>query len=338
MGSGTLRAALAVALLALPAPARAAGADTTRLSLPGLRAPVEIVTDAWGIPHIYAQNEADLFFAQGYNAARDRLFQLEVWRRQATGTVAEILGPRELRRDIGTRLFLFRGDMRRELEHYHPRGELIVTSFVRGINAYIERTERDPSLLPLEFRLLGITPGRWTPEVVISRHQGLVGNVNQELAVGRAVAAIGPEAVGEIVYFEPGRPTCGWTPPSPRPTWRRTSSGSTTRSAPASTSARGRGRRAPWRPGELPRPRADLPSEAELPRQGEQLGSNNWVVSGALTSSGMPMMVNDPHRAIAAPSLRYWAHLVAPGWNVIGAGEPALPGSPSATTSTAPGG
>ena len=76
-----------------------------------LRAPVEIVTDRWGISHIYAENEHDLFFAQGYDAARNRLFQFEVWRRQATGTVAEILGERELTRDIGARLHQFRGDM-----------------------------------------------------------------------------------------------------------------------------------------------------------------------------------------------------------------------------------
>ncbi|GIT67776.1 MAG: hypothetical protein Ct9H300mP25_12480 [Acidobacteriota bacterium] len=75
-----------------------------------LRAPVEIVTDRWGISHIYAENEHDLFFAQGYDAARNRLFQFEVWRRQATGTVAEILGERELTRDIGARLHQFRGD------------------------------------------------------------------------------------------------------------------------------------------------------------------------------------------------------------------------------------
>jgi len=73
----------------------------------GIEKSVEIIVDTWGIPHIYAQTEEDLFFAQGWNAARDRLFQFEVWRRQATGTVAELLGERELKRDIGTRLFMF---------------------------------------------------------------------------------------------------------------------------------------------------------------------------------------------------------------------------------------
>src|SRR5713101_404026 len=85
------------------------------LVVPGLSQPVEILKDRWGISHIYAKNEKDLFFTQGYSVARDRLFQLEMWRRQATGTVAEILGKKELKRDIGNRLFAFRGDLKQEL-------------------------------------------------------------------------------------------------------------------------------------------------------------------------------------------------------------------------------
>src|SRR5512146_3446728 len=143
-------------------------ADTLRVA--GLRQPVEILRDRSGINHIYANDEHDLFFAQGYAAARDRLFQLEMWRRQATGTVAELLGRRELERDIGTRLFKYRGDLNRELTRYHPRGVAIVGAFVEGVNAYVAETERDPNLLPLEFRLLGTKPGRWTADVVVSRH------------------------------------------------------------------------------------------------------------------------------------------------------------------------
>src|SRR3977135_2885479 len=91
--------AFAIVLVMLPVAARAQAPASEKLALPGLTQPVEILKDRWGIAHIYARNENDLFFAQGYNAARDRLFQLELWRRQATGTVAEILGPRELKRD-----------------------------------------------------------------------------------------------------------------------------------------------------------------------------------------------------------------------------------------------
>ncbi len=147
-------------LLILPflAPALAWGQSSEQLIIEGLQDSVRVYRDPWGINHIYAQNEHDLFFAQGFCAARDRLFQFEVWRRQATGTVAEILGERELKRDIGTRLFQFRGDIRREMQHYHPRGIQIITAFVEGVNAYIGETEKNTDLLPLEFELLGIRP------------------------------------------------------------------------------------------------------------------------------------------------------------------------------------
>ena len=98
-----------------------------------------------------------------------------------------------MERDIGTRLFKYRGDLAKELTAYHPRGASIVGAFVDGVNAYVAETEREPALLPMEFRLLGTKPGRWTSDVVISRHQGLLGNVEEELNHGRAVAAVGAD-------------------------------------------------------------------------------------------------------------------------------------------------
>jgi penicillin amidase len=86
------------------------------LRLAELQQPVEILRDSAGVNHIYAQNEHDLFFAQGYAAAKDRLFQFEIWRRQATGTVAELLGEAEVKRDIGARLFKYRGDLRKRVQ------------------------------------------------------------------------------------------------------------------------------------------------------------------------------------------------------------------------------
>ena len=189
-----------------------AGAQTETLQLVGLVEPVEIIKDRWGIAHIYAETEADLFFAQGFNAARDRLFQFELWRRQATGTTAEILGRRMLEDDIGTRLLRFRGNLQQELNHYHPRGEAIIEAFVRGINAYINLTEQQPELLPIEFALLRITPGPWTAEVVISRHQGLLANLTSEVAYGQAVARVGAEQVRELSWFRPGEPDLALDP------------------------------------------------------------------------------------------------------------------------------
>ena len=177
-----------------------------QLAVSGLKQSVEVIRDRWGLNHIYAQNEDDLFMAQGYLAARDRLFQFEIWRRRATGTVAEILGPRELNRDIGTRLHKFRGDLEAELNHYHPRGKPIVEAYVRGVNAYIDEAMRAPAALPIEFRMLGITPGKWTPEVVISRHQALTSNVPEEATHVRAIGALGSsEKLRELLWLQAGQ-------------------------------------------------------------------------------------------------------------------------------------
>ena len=310
------------------------------IQMPGLSQPVEIRRDRWGINHIYAQNEADLFFAQGYAAAKDRTFQFEVWRRQATGTVAEILGRRELLRDRGARLHMFRGDMDDELNRYHPRGKAIIEAYVRGVNAYIADTERNPALLPIEFRMLGIKPGRWTPAVVISRHQALAGNVAAEVRSLRAIKATSIDQVRDLLYFQGGDPRFELDPaidprtfpddvlaiysafresvqfkpedvapefrggPPSRPAFAKATAGATADRVPA------------------PDPAGPFDLDAE-PRD---IGSNNWVVAGSRTFSTFPIMANDPHRVIAAPSLRYWVHLNAPGWNVIGGGEPILPG------------
>lgn len=302
-------------------------AQEEKLELPGLQSSVEIVTDRWGINHIYADNESDLFFVQGYAAARDRLFQFEIWRRQATGTVAEILGPRELTRDIGARLHRFRGDLTTEMNHYHDRGDQIIPAFVRGINAYIDQAVAEPSLLPIEFELLGITPQHWTPEVVVSRHQGLVGNVTAEIDNARAVAKLGADAVKELNYYY-GDPDIDLDPAIDASllvddilelyrAHRRS-----VRFEPDDLVFDSRGDQETYE-----RLAALLPSELDLDRQDyEAIGSNNWVVAGSHTLTGYPLMVNDPHRVQGAPSLRYWVHLVAPGWNVIGGGEPVLPG------------
>ncbi len=329
---------LLVGLASLPSAQVAAGQTSETLTVDGLVQPAEILTDRWGVNHIYAKTQADLFFAQGYAAARDRLFQFELWRRQATGTVAEILGEAEVERDRGTRLFRFRGDITRELEHYHPDGVEIVTSFVRGVNAYIEATREDPDLLSIEFELLGIEPGFWTPEVVVSRHQGLLGNIGQELNYGRAVHALGPGPVRRLSYFHPvreGQPELTLDPAidgsalsqdilavynafrrpvrfRPEHILEATRRNDVPSEDPRSFERLAASRAAEW--------------ESLMTRDREDIGSNNWVVSGRLTQSGYPMMANDPHRAQAAPSLRYWAHLVGPGWDVIGGGEPTIPG------------
>lgn len=292
----------------------------------GLIAPVEIVTDRWGVAHITAEHESDLFFAQGYSAASQRLFQFELWRRQATGTVAEILGRRELRRDIGARLLRYRGDLTAELNHYHPRGALIIEAFVRGINARIAEVCANPALLPPEFLLLGIQPEPWTADVVISRHQGLVHNLTQELALGRAVTLLGADRVKDLVDFHPGEPDVALDEQIQGELlfsdilelYRESRSPIRFRPEDVIPAAR----RTPHLSQVIP----DLDRPERRQPDLRDIGSNNWVVAGSRTQSGRPLVVNDPHRVLHVPSLRYFVHLKAPGWDVIGGGEPSLPG------------
>lgn len=295
----------------------------------GLTDEVEVIRDQHGINHIFAKNEEDLFFAQGFLAAKDRLFQFELWRRQATGTLAEILGERELERDRGVRLFKFRGDKETELRRYHPRGVEILDAFVAGINSYIEEARKNPETLPIEFQMLNLLPEFWTWEVVISRHQGLLENVSDELNISRVVSKIGVEKAKQLYYFHPNDPILDIVPSIPQELLMKDIL------APYEA----------FRKGVSFRPEDIVPSFRQEQKEFEKVtallqeelkftlesdafaqGSNNWVVSGAKTESGFPIMANDPHRLQALPSLRYWVHLNAPGWNVIGAGEPVIPG------------
>ena len=271
-------------------------------ALPGILEEVIVRRDSWGINHIEAKNERDLFFSQGYLAAKDRLFQFELWRRKATGTTAELVGPAGLKSDIGARLLRYRKDMDLELNHYHPRGKVIIESYVAGVNAYIEETRKDPALLPFEFAKLGIKPGLWTPEVVVSRHNGIRSNAEQELSIGRALAHVDAQKIKELLWFHPGDPDLTLDP-AIDPNWLAADLLDLYLAV-----------------GE------DIPFEGLFEPEEMPEGSNNWIISGARTQSGFPILANDPHRRIALPSLRYIVHLKAPGWNVIGGGEPVIPG------------
>ncbi len=293
------------------------------LALEGLQEPVEIVRDEWGINHIYANNQKDLFFAQGYAAAADRLFQFEIWRRQATGTVAEILGERELKRDIGTRLFKFRGDMTTEMNHYHEDGVEIITAYTNGVNAYIDEILKTPEQLPIEFKILNIQPKKWTPEVVISRHQGLLGNIEEELQIGRAVATLGETKAKDLFWFHPKEPDLSIDPSIN--TELLSDDILELYKAYRQTVTFQKGDIIPAYQNQEDAAEAVL-SLNEGKNDSLSIGSNNWVVKGELMEDGNTYMANDPHRRIAVPSLRYMAHLVAPGWNVIGGGEPEIPG------------
>lgn len=285
----------------------AAGLGAQQYRLPGLNQPVEILRDTWGIPHIYAQTQPDLFFAQGWITAKDRLFQLDLWRRAGTGKLAEVLGPQALKRDRIARLVRYRGDWNAEWQSYSPDAREIATAFTAGINAYIKSLE---GKRPLEFRLAGFDPGLWEPEDVTARIAGLlmIRNFTREVARAQDIERFGLEAVQRYL------------PPDPF-VKLEIPNGLDLRGITASLLADYSDAIGAVRIN-TPSPRAALAdSDRSL-----SIGSNNWVISGARSTTGKPLLANDPHRPILIPSLRKTVHLVGPGWNVIGAGEPALPG------------
>jgi penicillin amidase len=265
-----------------------------QITVPGLKEPVEVLRDRWGIPQIYANNADDLFFAQGFVAAGDRLFQIDLWRRVGVGETAEVIGKKGLQTDRFARLLKYRGDPNAEWASYAPDAHQIATAFTNGINAHIELIGNS---LPIEFQLLGIRPKKWQPEDCLGRISGIVMSHNfpNELARAELVSAIGVEKARRIAPTDPPRDY------APAPGLDLTG---IDRSILADYNAA------------IKAPQFKLGGD----------GSNNWVVDGTLSASGKPLLASDPHRAIALPSLRYLVHLNAPGWNVIGSGEPGLPG------------
>jgi penicillin amidase len=268
-----------------------------RTTVSGLRKPVTVIRDTWGVPHIYAQTEEDLFFAQGFVAAQDRLYQMDIWRRTGRGELAAVFGEGYIERDRIARLTRFRGNAQAEWESYSPRMKQIAESFTSGINAWIAELESGHGdRLPIEFTLLGFRPGRWRPEDVLLRTAGLqmTYNAAAEIARARLVVALGAQEAAR------------WMPTQP----------DTALTIPEGLDLKGLDQRV----------LEVYHAVTGIPTLDSADGSNNWVVSGKLSATGKPLMAGDPHRSVVMPSLRYVTHLVGPGWNVIGAGEPGLPG------------
>ncbi|WP_236825332.1 MULTISPECIES: penicillin acylase family protein [unclassified Blastococcus] len=269
--------------------------------------PAQIIIDRWGVPHIYAATTYDAFRVQGFNAARDRLWQIDFWRRRGLGRLSEVFGEDHVERDRAARLFLFRGDAHADWLSYGSDTKRASTAFVEGINAFVQLTRDDPDLLPIEFRELGYEPSFWAPtDVTRIRSHGLFYNLREEVARAFTVRDHGV-AVEELRRRrEPHRDLV-------------VPEGLDLAKIPDDVLAVYELATTP------PVFTARQPDEAQgavLPE-----GSNNWVLSGDRTATGRPLLANDPHRAAAAlPGLRYLAHLSAPGFDVIGGGEPGLPG------------
>ena len=305
-------------LLAWSAVACAAGVQTAAAAptqearaVEGLQAPAEIRIDRWGVPHIYAGGVRDAFFLQGYNVARDRLWQVDLWRKRGLGLLARDFGPDYVAQDRAARLFLYRGDMDKEWAAYGPEARGYTEAFVAGINAFVREIRAGRRPLPEEFRIAGTTPDEWKPEDVVRiRSHGLTRNADTEVLRARIACAAGIDAIRLQRLFEPT-----WSTKVPEGLDPCDVPADVLRDYDLGTA------------GVTFKAKADKSARLEFEKPpADAIGSNNWTVSGARTATGRPLLANDPHRAHSAPSLRYIVHLEAPGFSVIGAGEPALPG------------
>jgi penicillin amidase len=159
-------------------------------AVPGLEKPAEVLVDRWGVPHLYAGTLYDAFVAQGFMAARDRLWQMDLWRKRGLGEMAKDFGPAWVESDRAARAVLYRGDMYREWLAYGSDAKRVAEAFTAGVNAYVAQVRSQPSLLPTEFALLGYQPAVWSPEDVVRiRHHGLTLNFTSEIERARAFCA-----------------------------------------------------------------------------------------------------------------------------------------------------
>ncbi|MGA2213358.1 MAG: penicillin acylase family protein [Bryobacteraceae bacterium] len=286
------------------------------MQVAGLKQPAEILVDQWGVPHIYAKSVDGAFFAQGFNAARDRLFQIDLWRRRGLGRLAEVLGPDYVEQDRAARLFLYRGDMSKEWAAYGPDAQPIATAFVAGINAYIDWLAVHPDHMQLEFKLLDYRPSKWeASDVVRIRSHGLTRNLTSEVARANTVCKTDPKnglKYDQIRY--------GLEPP-----WQTKVPKGLDPCLPKDLLKVFELATAEVHINSLATDRAATDRAATV-REPDPEGSNNWTIAPSKSATGRPILANDPHRAYSTPSLRYIAQISAPGMSIIGAGEPALPG------------
>lgn len=300
-----LAAALIVALLL----AAGAGFLYLRQSLPrlegeirlaGLSAPVDIQRDRYGIPHIRAQTLADAVFALGFAHAQDRLWQMEMNRRIAAGRLAEILGPGALETDRFLRTLGVRRAAEANLRRIDPETRRLLDAYAAGVNAFLAT---DP-VLPPEFWLTGARPGPWTPADSASWIKmmawDLGANWRSELLRMRLAKTLPLARIHEFIAPYPGEP-----PPeiADLKTLYGALEGEDVQLAEDAA------RLLALAPGEPP----------------DGIGSNSWVVSGARSTSGKPLLANDPHLGLTAPPVWYFAHLSTPDANVIGATFPGVP-------------
>lgn len=272
------------------------------LVVPGLQAEVRVLRDKWGIPHIYAQNNHDLFFAQGYVHAQDRMWQMEFWRRIGMGRLAEILGKSALESDKFLRTVGFARVAEEELRQMDPTTRQILQAYADGVTAYLEQRK---GRLGIEFTLLGLTGAKFEPEPWSPIHSltwakvmayDLGRNMNTEIVRVLLLKKFGEDAVQQLLpAYRPDHPVI----------------------VPTGVA---------WQ--DVDTSLLAVLDEVDRYTGREVLGtgSNNWVIAGSKTTTGAPLLANDPHLSIQMPSIWYEIGLHGGDFDVVGASFPGAPG------------
>ncbi len=267
------------------------------VKLSGLSQNVEVFFDDYAVPHVYAKNEDDLFFATGYLMARERLFQMTVNAATTEGRLSELFGESQLESDVFLRTWGIPKTGEKLVDHLKPESRAAMETFCRGVNAYIDELG---GRLPVEFKLLRIKPIRWEPKHATGYARMMAYSLSQswypEMLLGQVAYMFGAQKALELWPVAPDE-----------------------------------------KPASLPTVSADLASIWEtlssadekvrrlLGTAGGHLGSNSWVISGSRTRSGKPLLANDPHLGYNQPSVWYEMHLVGGSYDVSGASFPGVP-------------
>jgi len=280
-------------------------APLDEFTVPGLKGKVTIILDSLAIPHLFAENDEDLYFAQGYVTAMHRLWQMELQTHAAAGRVSEIVGPVGLNNDrYMRRLGMgFGAEQALQLMQSNPTARMIVEQYTNGINAYIA-TLNDQNL-PFEYKLLDYKPERWTPlkcALVLMNMSRLLNMGDKDIEMTNALKLFGKDAIALLypdhemeedpVVDKPG----GWN----------------------------------FDPIKLDTVPLAVPDELialhKMPGSDPDNGSNNWAVAGSKTKTGSPILCGDPHLTLSLPSIWYVLQMNAPGVNTMGASLPGAPG------------
>lgn len=266
-----------------------------RFKLRGLRDNVEIIRDKWGVPHIYAQNNQDIFFAQGFVHAQDRLWQMEINRRLPSGRMSELVGALAFDTDKLMRVIGLKRAAQNDWMHASEDTVLALNAYARGVNAFIET---HPRKLPLEMTLLRFAPEPWRPLdslvwiKTMAWGQGL--NWDAELLRAAILDKLGPERTAKLLGSDIADTNPIILNQTPIPGFDRLVS-------------------------ELRAAKNFLNVTAPIGM------SNNWVVDGTKSVTGKPVLCNDPHLPLQMPSLWYEMHLVTPEWQAAGVSLPGVP-------------